>query len=169
LFSEAIHINEIFRLSTGAIIGLIPLYFYLSNLSKKFITSLNYTSFFFLYCLYPLLLFFFITFFYTLNKSYQNYKFILNINKVLSEPKISFLKFQRFPIEVSNFYEKFNFEIKKIHSLYKIDYNYNFSDNALLPIISDTKSFRISSFYNYKGLAYPDYFANLYNYYPASK
>jgi len=51
--------------------------------------------------------------------------------------------------------------------MYKIDYNYNFSENALLPIISDTKSFRISSFYNYKGLAYPDYFANLYNYYPA--
>jgi hypothetical protein len=166
-FSEAIHINEIFRLSTGAIIGLIPLYFYLSYLSKKFINNLNYRNFFFLYCFYPLLLFFFMTFFYTLNKSYQNYKFILNINKVLSEPKISFLKFQRFPIEVSNFYEKFNFEIKKIHSLYKIDYNYNFSDNALLPIISDTKSFRISSFYNYKGFAYPDYFLNFYNYYPA--
>ena len=79
------------------------------------------------------------------------------------------MKYQKFPIEVSNFYEKFDLEINRIHESYKVDYNYNFSDNSLLPIISRTKSFQISPFYNLFGLSDPDDFVNLYKYYPDLK
>jgi hypothetical protein len=157
--------NDIFRLSTGAIIGLISSYSYLMNLFRKiFSYSRKLRKIFFL-----TLLFILFTLFYTLKKSYHNYKDVLNINSTLSEPKIDFLKYQKFPIEVSFFYEKFDLEIKRMHSLYKVDYNYNFSDNSLLPIISRTKSLQISSFYNLFGLSDPDDFANLYKYYPHLK
>ena len=165
LYSEAIHMNDIFRLSTGAIIGLISSYSYLINLFRKiFSYSKKLRKIFFL-----TLLFILFTLFYTLKKSYHNYKDVLNINSTLSEPKIDFLKYQKFPIEVSFFYEKFDLEIKRMHSLYKVDYNYNFSDNSLLPIISRTKSLQISSFYNLFGLSDPDDFVNLYKYYPHLK
>ena len=166
LFSQSIHINEIFRLSTGSVIGLISSYPYLINLFKK---TFSYLNFFKKIFFSLILLFISITFFHTLNKSYQNYKIVLNINSNLSEPKIKFLKYQKFPIEVSNFYEKFDLEINRIHESYKVDYNYNFSDNSLLPIISRTKSFQISPFYNLFGLSDPDDFVNLYKYYPDLK
>jgi hypothetical protein len=166
LFSEAIHMNDIFRLSTGSIIGLISSYAYLINLIKKNFSYMSYLKKIFFYLILFFILF---TFFYTIKKSYHNYKDILNVSSTLSQPKIDYLKYQRFPIEVSFFYEEFDSEIKKIHSLYKVNYNYNFSDNALLPIISRTKSFQISSFYNLFGLSDPDDYRNLYKYYPHLK
>lgn len=160
LFSQSMHINEIFRLSTGSIIGIIPLSICLKDLLKKF-------SIFFRKIIFFMTFFLFIFFvFSSINRSYKNYEIIKNTSKNLSESKISFLKYQKFPEEVTNFYEKFNSEMFKISSLYKINYSYNFSDNSLLPIISKLKNPLISSYYNLTGLSEQSDFVNLYKYYP---
>jgi hypothetical protein len=160
LFSQSIHINSIFRLSTGSIIGIIPLSVYLVDLSKKISLSFKKIIFF---------IFFIILIFFARSefiRSYENYKVVINFNKKLLEPMISILKYQRFPVQVVYFYEKFNSEIHRIHSLYEINYSFNFSDNPLLPIISKTKNTQISSYYNLSGLSKSSDFVNLYKYYP---
>lgn len=160
LYSQSIHINSIFRLSTGSIIGIIPLSVYLIDLLKKI-------SFFFKKIIF--FIFFIILIFFGRSefiRSYENYKVVINFNKKLLEPMIGFLKHQRFPEEVVYFYENFNSEILRIHSLYEISYSFNFSDNSFLPIISKTKNTQISSYYNLSGLSKSSDFVNLYKYYP---
>lgn len=162
LFSESLHSPAIFRLSTGSIIGIIPIsaLFFNNQLfkNKKIIILFLIT--------------FFIFFYFTLNRSYKNFKEVTNIGLELSEPDIDILKYQKFPLEVSDFYKKFNSEIIKMHSIYKINYSYNITNNPLLPIISKTRSAKISSYfnmdgiYNMDGVSIYDDFANLYKYYP---
>ena len=82
---------------------------------------------------------------------FSAYKFITHDNVVLSQPRVGFLKFQKFPNEVSFFYEKFEKEINKLHSKYNITYNYNFTNNSLLPLISKTQSYQFSSFHGFDG------------------
>ena len=160
LFSQSIHINSIFRLSTGSIIGIIPLSIFIIDLSKK--NSFFFRKIIFFTSFIPIIFFGYHEF----NKSYQNYKIITNIDIKLSQPKISFLKYQKFPENINFFYEKFDSEIIKINSLYKINYIYNFSDNPLLTIISKLKNLQISSYYNLSGLSEPGDFVNIYKYYP---
>jgi hypothetical protein len=63
----------------------------------------------------------------------------------MSEPKVSYLKFQRFPTEVSFFYDKFNLEMARLRTLYpEIKYNYNMTSTCMLPIISKTRTFQFT-------------------------
>jgi hypothetical protein len=148
-YSEAVHIPEIFRLSTGSIIGVIPLFFHFKS---NFFFKNNYFLFYKkLFLLIISIVFIFIIFTQYSRINYNILK-IINFNSPVYEPKISLLKHHRFSKDVSFFYEEFNKEILKMHSLYSVKYNYNFSNNALLPLISNTKSYQISYFHGFNGL-----------------
>ena len=94
------------------------------------------------------------------------YKFILHDNLALSEPKVGILKFQRFPTDVSFFYQQFEKEINKLHSKYNIAYNYNFTNNSLLPLISKTQSYQFSSFHGHDGFLGSSAWEKAYEYRP---
>lgn len=157
LFSESVHIPSIFKLSTGAIIGIIPLSIYIfkiiDRLKKKISSKIKF-----------LLILFFIFFFSLyLNKVFNLLMFITHYEKKISEPEVSYLKFQRFPSDVSFFYDQFNLEMTKMRSLYpEIKYNYNFTSNCMLPIISQTRSFQFSCMHGHDGILGIDLWKDIY-------
>jgi len=139
LFSEAVHIPDLFRLSTGAIIGVIPISFSIFKIIERF-KKKNTVKFKFL-----LILFFIFFFFLYLNYLLNLLKTITHYEKKMSEPKVSYLKFHRFPNDVTFFYDQFNFEMVRMRTLYpEIKYNYNMASNCMLPIISETRTFQFT-------------------------
>ena len=144
MFSNAVHFPAIFRLSTGSIIGLVPISIFFEKLILKKKLFINIVYIF----LTLLIIIFIIKYPF---RMFSAYKFITHDNVVLSQPRVGLLKFQKFPNEVSFFYEKFEKEINKLHSKYNITYNYNFTNNSLLPLISKTQSYQFSSFHGFDG------------------
>jgi hypothetical protein len=159
MFSNAVHIPAIFRLSTGAIIGLVPI--------LCFFEKLTFKNFFFSNVVRLIIFFFLIIFILKYPfRMLSAYKFILHDNLALSEPKVGILKFQRFPTDVSFFYQQFEKEINKLHSKYNIAYNYNFTNNSLLPLISKTQSYQFSSFHGHDGFLGSSAWEKAYEYRP---
>ena len=139
LFSEAVHIPHIFRLSTGAIIGIIPLSIYIFKIADWFKKKITLKIKF---LLISILIFFFCL---HLNYILNLLKTITHYENKRTEPKVSYLKFQRFPTEVSFFYDKFNLEMARLRTLYpEIKYNYNMTSTCMLPIISETRTFQFT-------------------------
>ena len=134
LFSESIHLPEIFRMSTGPIIAFIPIIFFFKNILKF---------------KYILFLFIFILMFtwyggihnYIYHNSYKS-----SDDYVASNNK--YFKFSRQPKNIVNFYDAFQSSIDKINNQYIINWNYNYSTSPMLALISKTKSYQIASFYD---------------------
>ena len=160
LFSEAVHIPDIMRLSTGAIIGAISATAIIYEFRFFFKKFFNNKSFFYFFSILAIIFIFTI-----LNKAYKNYQYTFQTEKSFTIPKVEVLRFQRYPDEISSFYENINYEIIKAQKKYKINYNFNFTNNSLLPSLGrNTNSFQISSHYGFNGIEGLSVFGHIYKY-----
>ena len=131
LSSSSFHLVEIFRLSTGLVIGLIPLTFFFK---KKII-------FFFLGMISLLL-----PTWYGGKHNYIYDYYYRNRNN-LTNTNVDYFKFQIMPKTHADFYEKFQASIQKINSTFVLRYNYNYTSVPILAYMSGTKSFQVGTVY----------------------
>jgi hypothetical protein len=159
-FSESVHIPDIIRLSTGAIIGAISATVIIYEFRLFFKRLFNNKFFFYFFILLAIIFIFII-----LSKAYKNYQYTFQLEKSFANPKVEVLRFQRYPDEISSFYENINYEIIKAQKKYNINYNFNFTNNSLLPsLCKNTKSFQISSHYGFNGIEGVSIFGHIYKY-----
>jgi hypothetical protein len=159
-FSESVHIPAIIRLSTGSIVGTITIAVIIYEFRyflKNFFKSNVFLIFF--YILIAILISIILV------KAHKTYQHEFQFKKNFSNPKVEVLKFQRYPVEISLFYENMNQEIKKAQKKYLINYSFNFTNNSLLPsLVNNTRNFQISSHYGFNGINGVSIFGHVYNY-----
>ncbi len=159
-FSEAVHIPQIIRLSTGAIIGVITVAVIVYE-SRVFLKNFFKNIFFLNISI--ILVFIFISI--ILFKAHKTYEHVFQLKKNFSNPKVEVLRFQRYPDEISFFYQNINSEIMRAKKKYIINYSFNFTNNALLPsLVNNTKNFQISSHYGFEGISGLSTFGHVYKY-----
>jgi hypothetical protein len=133
LSSSSLHLVEIFRLSTGLVIGFIPLIFFFHK--KK--------SFVFFYFIFIILLF---STWYGGRHNYV-YEYYYKNRDDLIYSNINYFKFQTMPKTYATFYEEFESSINKINSKFILKYNYNYTNVPMIAFLSRTKSFQAGSVY----------------------
>lgn len=135
LFSESIHLPEVFRMSTGPILGFITILFFF----QKF----QYVNYIFL------IFIFLLSFTWWGGKHNYSYEYYYKprVEKNLVVGK-KYFQFQKLPKNVVEFYNTFEDTLKTIDSLYIIKWNYNYSGAPILGLISNTKSYQIGSFHD---------------------
>jgi len=134
LFSESIHLPEIFRMSTGPIIAFIPIIFFFKNILK------------FKYILFLFIFFLMFTWHGGIHNYVYHYYYKSSDDYIASNNK--YFKFSRQPKNIVNFYDAFQSSIDKINNQYVINWNYNYSGSPMLALISKTKSYQMASFYD---------------------
>jgi len=134
LLSESLRLVEIFRLSTGSILGIIPVLFFL----KK-----NY------YLKHILGIFIFLLLFTWYggkhNYSYINYFNNKNLKDDLIENDV--FKFMKLPKNVSEFYNTLQTEIEIMKDQYVLNKNFNYTSLPLIGYFSKTKRYQLASYY----------------------
>ena len=137
LFSTNVHFTEIFRLSTGVIVGGIATVFFLK---KKL---------FFKYLLYVFVLLLIFTWHSgNQNFSYLRYKEYTSAPSNYNFSKINYFKNQVLPKSHSEFYDIFLDTINDLHSKFILNKNYNFSPLPILGLLSKTKNYQLESYYD---------------------
>lgn len=137
LFSESLRIPEIFRLSTGSIIGIIPILFFLKK--NKYLKYLL-----------GILIFILIFTWHGGKHNYSYAYYFKNSNLSSNFVKNDIFKFMKLPEEVSKFYNTLQEEIKIMKNKYVINKNFNYTSTPLVGYLSETKRYQIGS-YHLKG------------------
>jgi len=135
LFSESLKLPEIFRLSTGSIVGIIPVLFFLKkNKYLKYLLGI---------------LIFLLTF--TWYGGKHNYSYVYyykNNNLSYNFVKNDIFKFMRLSKEVSQFYNTFQAEVKIMNNKYVLNKNFNYTSTPLIGYLSETRRYQIGSYHN---------------------
>jgi hypothetical protein len=132
LITSSLHIKELFRLATGSIIGIIPLYIYFERRKQA--------GFFFIFI-------FFLLSTSMLKNNSGNYFFptqdVISNSKFVSAPK--FFNGQKLPEKTIEFYKNIEADFLRIeNSGCNIKYHYNYSMDSFIQVLSPFKQFQVT-------------------------
>ena len=132
MFSESIHIPEIFRMSTGPVIGLIPLIYFLKNFKFTKVFLIIFTIF--------------LSF--TWHGGRHNYSYDYYYPKDENNLALGtgYFKFQKLPKKIIEFYNNFEISVNKINRKYIVNRYYNFPRMPIISLLSNSKGYQLGSF-----------------------
>lgn len=134
LFTESLRLPEIFRLSTGSIIGIIPvLFFFKEKKNLKFFLGI---------------FIFLLIFTWYGGKHNYSYNYYKNNNFKNNVIENNIFKFMRLSEEVSKFYNTLQIEIQILNNKYVINKNFNFTSTPLIGYLSKTSRYQVGSYHN---------------------
>jgi len=130
--STSLHLREIFRLATGSIIGLIPLYVYLDKYKKA--------NIFFIFIAFALG-----TTLFKQNSGIYPFPSRQTINESIELKSPSVLAGQRLPMQTMSYYRNIEEDLYKIQKLKcGIKYHYNLTRDAFLQTISPFNQYQVA-------------------------
>ena len=129
MLSQNIHYIEVFRMSTSVVVGFITLIYCFKE--SKILKNFIYFIIFFLS-------------FSFVNTSYNLFK----VRKDFVNSDLSYLRYQKMPVNVALFYSDVFKAINNIKANYTINKNFNYTHMPMLAFLSGTKSNQIGTYYD---------------------